>query len=339
MKRGFYVVFTYTLFLVIGLTAFAQESSQVIIPLRGLDPVALIESKEVRGKEEFSVTRGRFKYLFANRKNRANFEAAPERYEVQRDGECMAMPGVKTYAEIFKVHKGKIYAFGKPLCRERFTLSPESFLNPKPRMDSKPRNIAILKWNGAELLDFAGPGEFFAVAQTIDGQRAFNVYAVAASAEAITSQGFVKVTPQYTIENCPRPDIIVVPGGGVNNAMGDEKMMAWIKTAAREAEITMSVCTGALILARAGLLDGKRATTHWASISRLKKEAPTATVMENTRFVDNGQALTTAGVSAGIDGALHVVERLLGRTAARLTARHMEYDWKPMKNPAVSAVR
>jgi transcriptional regulator GlxA family with amidase domain len=130
------------------------------------------------------------------------------------------------------------------------------------------------------LLDFADPGEVFAVAQTIEGRRAFNVYTAAASADAIVSQGFVKVAPQYTIENCPRPGIIVVPGGGgVNNAMSDEKVMAWIKAAAREAEVTMSVCTGAFMLARAGLLDEKRATTHWASIGRLKKEAPTATVL------------------------------------------------------------
>jgi putative intracellular protease/amidase/YHS domain-containing protein len=339
MNRCFSIVFAYTLFLSVCLASFAQESSQAVIPLKGPDPVALTADKEIRGKEEFSVTRGRFKYLFANRINRAKFEAEPERYEIQRDGECMVMPGVKTNAEIFKIHQGKIYAFGTLLCRERFTLSPESFINPKLRADFKPRNVAILIYQGVELLDFAGPGEVFAVAQTIEGQRAFNVYTVAASGDAVVSQGFAKITPQYTIENCPRPEIIVVPGGATNNAMRDEKVMAWIKTATRDAEIAMSVCTGAFMLARAGLLDGRNATTHWASIGRLKKEAPTATVMENTRFVDNGQVLTTAGVSAGIDGALRVVDRLLGRLAAQLTARHMEYDWKPMKKPEASAAR
>jgi putative intracellular protease/amidase/YHS domain-containing protein len=336
MKSGFSIGFVYTLFLVVSLTALAQESSQAVIPLGGLDPVALIEGREVKGKEEFSVFRGNFKYLFASKSNQAKFEAAPERYEIQRNGECMAMRGVKTKAEIFKVYDGKIYAFGTLLCRERFTLSPESFINPKPKADFKPRNVAILIFQGVELLDFAGPGEVFAVAQTIEGQRAFNVYTVAASADAITSQGFVKVTPQHTIENCPRPDIIVVPGGGVNNVMGDEKVMAWIKSATREIEVTMSVCNGAYLLARAGLLNDKKATTHWTAIRGLKREAPMATVLENVRFVDNGQVLTTAGVSAGIDGALHVVDRLLGRPAAQLTARHMEYDWKPMKSPKAS---
>jgi putative intracellular protease/amidase/YHS domain-containing protein len=346
MTRGFSIGFVYTLFLAVSLTAVslttvslttvsltasAQESSRAVVPLLGLDPVALIEGREVKGKEEFSFIRGNFKYLFASKSNRAKFEAAPERYEIQRNGECMAMRGVKTKAEIFKVYDGKIYAFGTLLCRERFTLSPESFINPKPRTDFKPRNVAILIFNGVELLDFAGPGEVFAAAQTIEGQRAFNVYTVAPSADDIISQGFVKVTPQHTIENCPRPDIIVVPGGGVNNVMNDEKVMAWIKNATRESEITMSVCTGANLLARARLLDDKKATTHWASISRLKADAPTATVLENARFVDNGQVITTAGVSAGIDGALHVVDRMLGRPAAQLTARYMEYDWKPMK--------
>ncbi len=99
MKRSFYVVFAYTLFLVVSLTAFAQESSQAVIPLNGLDPVALIEGKEAPGKDEFSVIRGAFKYLFAGKGNQAKFEAAPERYEIRRNGECMVMPGVKTNAD------------------------------------------------------------------------------------------------------------------------------------------------------------------------------------------------------------------------------------------------
>jgi putative intracellular protease/amidase/YHS domain-containing protein len=339
MKRAFSVVLAYAFFLCAGLIVFAQEASQAVIPLKGLDPVALIDGKEVHGREEFNVIHGNFKYLFASKGNQARFESEPERYEIQRNGECTVMQGVKTDAEIFKVYDGKIYAFGSMLCRERFTLSPESFINPKPRADFKRRNVAIFIYEGVELLDFAGPGEVFAAAQTIDGQRAFNVYTVAASADPVVSQGFVKVAPQHTIENCPRPDIIVLPGGATNNAMLDDRVMAWIKAATREAEITMSVCTGAFMLARAGLLDGRRATTHWASISRLKKESPAATVLENKRFVDNGQVLTTAGVSAGIDGALHVVERLLGLPAAQLTAKYMEYNWKPMKKPEASAAR
>jgi transcriptional regulator GlxA family with amidase domain len=100
-----------------------------------------------------------------------------------------------------------------------------------------------------------------------------------------------------------------------------------VKKASADAEVTMSVCTGAFLLAKAGLLDGKEATTHWASVERLKSAAPNITVRADRRFVDTGKVITTAGVSAGIDGALHVVKRLLGEQAAKNTARYMEYRW------------
>ncbi len=340
MKRELIATCAVASLLLVCSAAFAQKApTPPVVPLDGLDPVALVEGKKVEGKQEFSVTRGRLQYLFASRSNRDKFAAAPERYEVQRNGECMAMPGVRTNAEIFTVHDGKIYAFGTLLCRERFVLSPESFLNPQARADFKPRNVAILVYEGVELLDFAGPGEVFAAAQTIEGRPAFNVYTVAATAKAITSQGFVKVTPRYTVKNSPRPDIIVLPGGNVQSTTRNQRVMRWIESATRESEVTMSVCNGAYLLARAGLLAGKRATTHWGAISGLRTEAPTATVLENVRLVDNGQIVTTAGVSAGIDGALHVVERLLGTPAARLTARYMEYEWKPVTRSKTSATK
>jgi putative intracellular protease/amidase len=148
------------------------------------------------------------------------------------------------------------------------------------------------------------------------------------------SQGFVTITPEYTIENCPKPDILVVPGGATGFLTRDEKFMAWARKVAPEAEIAFSVCTGAFVYAEIGLLDGHEATTHWGSIAALRREAPKARVVENRRFVDNGRVVTTAGVSAGIDGALHVVARLLGRAAADRTARYMEYLWQP--DPEIS---
>jgi transcriptional regulator GlxA family with amidase domain len=189
-----------------------------------------------------------------------------------------------------------------------------------------PMNVAIFVHEGVELLDFAGPGEVFAAA---DHGRAFKVYTVAASPEPILSQRFVTVTPQYTIANCPRPDIIVLPGGQTNVPLGDPKVIAWIKKVAPETEVTLSVCTGAFLLAKAGLLDGVEATTHWGSIEDLRREAPKTIVRENRRFVDSGKVVTSAGVSAGLDGSLHVVARLLGRDTARETARYMEYKWEP----------
>ena len=188
------------------------------------------------------------------------------------------------------------------------------------------RNVAVFVHDGVELLDFAGPGEVFAAA---GGHKAFRVYTVAASKEPITSQRFLKVTPEFTLADCPKPDIIVLPGGATGVPLRDPKVIDWIKATSADAEIVLSVCTGAFLLARAGLLDGKEATTHWGSIDRLRKAAPKATVYADRRVVDNGKIVTAAGVSAGIDASLHVVARLLGEPAARDTARYMEYRWEP----------
>jgi len=190
------------------------------------------------------------------------------------------------------------------------------------------RNVAIFAHEGVELLDFAGPGEVF-VAAGRNGE--FNVYTVAASPEPIVSQGFVTIKPQYTIANCPPPDIVILPGGRTDVPLNNAEVIEWIKKSSRSAEVVMSVCTGAFLLAKAGLLDGAEATTHWGSIESLKQNAPRTTVRENCRFVDNGKVVTAAGVSAGIDASLHVVDRLLGREAASRTARYMEYKWEPEK--------
>jgi putative intracellular protease/amidase len=190
------------------------------------------------------------------------------------------------------------------------------------------RNVAIVVFPGVELLDFAGPGEVFASA----GIGAFHVFTVAATHDAVVSQGFVRITPEYAIADSPKPDILVVPGGGVGSLIDDAKMMEWLKAHAASAELTMSVCNGAVVLAKAGLLDGLRATSHFGAIPRLR-QFPRITVVPAERFVDNGRIITTQGVSAGIDGALHVVERLLGAEAAWSDARYMMYHWEP---PALS---
>jgi transcriptional regulator GlxA family with amidase domain len=190
------------------------------------------------------------------------------------------------------------------------------------------RRVAICVWNEAELLDFSGPGEVFAAA---DGGAAFEVYTVGESDAPIVSQGFLRVTPQYSIANCPRPDVIVLPGGGIHHLSVNASMVSWLITAAASAEVVLSVCTGAFLLAAAGLLDGLEATTWYGAIDRLRAAAPRTRVYADRRFVDNGRYVTSAGVSAGIDAALHVVARLLGTEKARETARYMEYDWDPDK--------
>ena len=209
---------------------------------------------------------------------------------------------------------------GKPLVEATPALSDSLLRTQTP---AKKRNVAIFIHNGVEILDFAGPSEVFA---STDG---FNVYTVSLSKEPIISQGFIKVTPNYSLTDCPKADIVVLPGGDTGPFIENKLLIDWIKNAATHAEVMLSVCTGAGLLAKAGLLDGKQATTFHSYIQKLQRATPKAKILSDTRFVDNGQIVTTAGVSAGIDGALHVVARLKGQAIATQTARYMEYDkWK-----------
>ncbi len=190
------------------------------------------------------------------------------------------------------------------------------------------KNVAIFLYEGVEILDFSGPGEVFAAAGSDKGR--FKVYTVAATKDPILSQGFVRIQPEFSIADCPTPDIIVLPGGNTGPSVNNPAVIAWVQKHAPDLEAALSVCTGAFILEKAGLLEGKKATTWHGAIDRLRKVATKTEVLENVRWVDNGNIVTTAGVSAGIDGALHLVERILGKEAAVATARYMEYDkWRP----------
>ncbi len=191
---------------------------------------------------------------------------------------------------------------------------------------STPRKVAIVVFPGVELLDFAGPGEVFAVARG-KGTHGFDVYTVARTKEPVTSMGFATITPQYTLDDCPMPDIVVVPGGEV--PARDLVLREWIQARAKTAELMMSVCNGALVYANAGLLRGLEVTTHHSALQSLAMFEPEARVFTNRRFVDSGKVLTAAGIAAGIDGSLHVVERYYGQEAAWAAARQMEYDWRP----------
>lgn len=127
--------------------------------------------------------------------------------------------------------------------------------------------------------------------------------------------------------------MLVVPGGNPTAPLESTEVIAWIKSVSESTEVTMSVCTGAFILVKAGLLDGRQATTHWGQLARLRKAAPNIDVRDKVRFVDAGKIVTTAGVSAGIDGALHVVDRLSGRSTATWAASSMEYKWNRGPEP------
>jgi putative intracellular protease/amidase/YHS domain-containing protein len=292
------------------------EASRVV--LKGLDPVTLLEGQEVAGVEEFAASRGPFRYLFANAEHKARFEENPRRFAVQAET-CAVMPKVPASPDLFLVHDGKIFLFGTPGCLARFRADPAAFQKPM-------RKVAVLVYDGMELLDFAGPGEVFAAA----GQgRAFDVFTVAPAAGPVTSQGFVAITPRYTLADCPKPDILVIPGGSTRRIAEDPAVIAWIRETASDAEVVLSVCTGSLLLAKAGVLDGLEATTHRGSLDALRRAATKTKVVEGRRFVDNGKVITSAGVSAGIDASLHVVGRLLGADAASETAEYMEYRREP----------
>ncbi|MGA2016028.1 MAG: DJ-1/PfpI family protein [Opitutaceae bacterium] len=189
------------------------------------------------------------------------------------------------------------------------------------------KNVAILVFDDVEVLDFAGPFEVFAVTDELRSHTVFNVVTVAPAAGTIRARNGLGVVPGFTIGDCPPPDILVVPGGfGTRALLRNEVLIHWIQEKSRAAEITMSVCTGALLLAQAGILEGRRVTTHHDAIDLLRKLAPNAIVDPGARFHDTGGVLTAAGISAGIDCALHLVGRVLGEAAARETAAYMEYE-------------
>jgi transcriptional regulator GlxA family with amidase domain len=190
-------------------------------------------------------------------------------------------------------------------------------------------NVAILLFDDVEVLDFAGPFEVFSSVR-LPGQGApFRVFICAERTESIWAANELSVNPQFPIHNCPTPDILVVPGGsGTRQQMENPKLLDWIRSTAAEAEKVLSVCTGALLLGKAGLLDGLGATTHHEALDLLRQTAPKAIIRGRERFVDNGRIVVAAGISAGIDASLHIVAQLLGKAAAKATARYMEYDWR-----------
>lgn len=200
-------------------------------------------------------------------------------------------------------------------------------------LQANTKTVAVLIFDGVELLDFTGPAEVFIVAEH---GKAFRVLTVSEGGNPIRTMGGIQVTPDFSVSDIPQADIIVVPGGGMSHV--GQSGREWLKTAAANAEVVMSVCMGAFLLADAGLLDGVRATTHRWGIASLKRAAPKCEVVSGERFVDSGKIITTAGVTAGIDGALHIVKRVCGEESARWTAEQwMEYTLPGTHSPTPSS--
>ncbi len=193
--------------------------------------------------------------------------------------------------------------------------------------------VGILVFPQVEVLDFCGPFEVLSAVRLDESRRReqpspFDVFLVAERTEPVTANGGLRVLPDYALANCPPLDILVVPGGwGVRQEIYNTALLAWIAERGRQVETLASVCTGSMLLGHAGLLDGKHATTHWSSLNWMRESFPGVTVEDQLRFVEDGHVITSAGISAGIDMALRLVARYLGKDIARATARHMEYHY------------
>jgi transcriptional regulator GlxA family with amidase domain len=190
------------------------------------------------------------------------------------------------------------------------------------------RNIAIMIFDDVEVLDFCGPFEVFSVANYFS-KAAFNVYLIAPKQRTILARNGLKVIPDYDLATAPAPDILLIPGGwGTRPLIHNPTVIGYIQQQAGQVERLLSVCTGAYLLAKADLLDGLQATTHHGSFEMLAELAPTATLVRDVKYVDNGRIVLSGGISAGINMSLYIVGQLLGEEVAQKTADYMEYDWR-----------
>ena len=186
-------------------------------------------------------------------------------------------------------------------------------------MESNKQQVAIVLYPEVEVLDVAGPAEVFS------SQGSYNVYSLAQTLKPVRTANGLSLMPDDTFHSRIKPDIVIVPGGNSLSALNNTELLQGVKALSIRANLILSVCTGALLLAKAGLLDGCPATTYHTAYKQLKSLAPTCEVVTNQRFVDCGRIITTAGVSAGIDGALHIIQRHFGQQEAEQVASQIEY--------------
>lgn len=191
-------------------------------------------------------------------------------------------------------------------------------------------NVGLLLFDDVELLDFAGPYEVFSVTSELNDCTLFRVFSVSEDGEAIRTVNGQKVLPDFAFDNHPPIDILVIPGGvGTKKEMDKSAIVEWIRWNHDRAKMTVSVCSGARVLARMGLLDGLEVTTHHEVFDEIRRIAPSVTLNPDARFVDAGRIMTAGGISAGIDLAFYIVKKLHGTEIAAKSARYMEYgDWR-----------
>ncbi|MTV50868.1 DJ-1/PfpI family protein [Heliobacillus mobilis] len=191
------------------------------------------------------------------------------------------------------------------------------------------RQIGIFLFDEVEVLDFAGPFEVLSLT-TIAGTdiRPFKVKTVSEKGTSISARNGLKIQPDYSFENAPKFDILIVPGGYGAEEIEIHKpnVITWLQKQEERVELICSVCTGAFLLAKAGILDGKKATTHWMDIDRLEAEFPNILVIRDVKYVDEGSVITSSGISAGINMSFYMVQKLLGNEVAQATAKRMEFD-------------
>ena len=184
--------------------------------------------------------------------------------------------------------------------------------------------IGIFVFDKMQILDFAGPYDILATVPE------FQVFTVAKSREPVCAHHGLTLIPTYDFEHMPPLDILVIPGGkGTDREREDQRVIAWIKAQAQRVQYVLTICTGAFLLAETGLLNGKKATTYHDDIDEFKSRYPSITILDRARYVDNGRMVISAGVSAGMDGALYLVAKIRGKATAQKTAHHLEYRMEP----------
>ena len=191
--------------------------------------------------------------------------------------------------------------------------------------------VGILLFDDIELLDFAGPYEVFSVTAELNDYEFFKVFTITQDGKAIRTVNGLKVFPDFGFDNHPKIDILIIPGGaGTKIQMQKEEVLKWIKENHSNSMITMSVCSGARLLGKSGLLDGIECTTHHEVTENLQEIAPKAIIKKDRRFIGSDKLFTSAGISAGIDLSLHIVEKLCGAETVKKTKVYMEYGDIPL---------